>query len=217
MNIIDVNLKFGNLTKRKATNRIIFHHSGVTVLQSIETIHNYHKNSNGWAGIGYHFYIRKDGKIYQGRPIDVIGAHAYGSNNDSIGICFEGNFDKEEMTDAQIKAREEIVFYLKNKYPKATFCGHKDVCKTSCPGKNFKFDIKATKEPTTAEAYLVKVTAKVLNIRQGAGTNYSIVGQIKDKGTYTIVDEKDGKGAKKWGKLKSGAGWISLDYTRKLK
>lgn len=64
-------------------------------------------------------------------------------------------------------------------------------------------------------SYLVKVTADVLNIRKGPGTNYGTNGAIKDKGTYTIVAESAGPGATKWGKLKSGAGWISLDYVTK--
>ena len=64
--------------------------------------------------------------------------------------------------------------------------------------------------------YLVKVTTSVLNIRKGAGTNYGTNGSIRDMGTYTIVAEADGQGASKWGKLKSGAGWISLDYTKKV-
>jgi uncharacterized protein YgiM (DUF1202 family) len=61
----------------------------------------------------------------------------------------------------------------------------------------------------------VKVTASVLNIRKDAGTNFAVVGAIRDQGTYTIVGEADGKGASKWGKLKSGAGWISLDYCQR--
>lgn len=69
--------------------------------------------------------------------------------------------------------------------------------------------------PTSSEGYLVKVNADVLNIRADAGTNYAVVGQIKDHGIYTIVAEKNGQGASKWGKLKSGAGWISLDYVTK--
>lgn len=69
---------------------------------------------------------------------------------------------------------------------------------------------------TSAKSYKVKVTTDVLNIRKGAGTNYAVTGSIKDKGTYTIVAEATGKGATKWGKLKSGAGWIALDYTKKL-
>lgn len=65
------------------------------------------------------------------------------------------------------------------------------------------------------KSYTVKVTTDALNIRKGAGTNYAVVGCIKDKGIYTIVKESTGKGATKWGKLKSGAGWISLDFTKK--
>ena len=76
-------------------------------------------------------------------------------------------------------------------------------------------DIK-TSSSSTATSYLVKVTTDVLNIRKGPGTNYGTNGAIRDKGTYTIVAESDGPGASKWGKLKSGAGWISLDYVTKL-
>lgn len=65
--------------------------------------------------------------------------------------------------------------------------------------------------------YTVKVNdSTVLNIRKGPGTNYAITGKIKDNGIYTIIEERAGTGAKKWGKLKSGAGWISLDYCIKL-
>lgn len=76
-------------------------------------------------------------------------------------------------------------------------------------------DIK-TDAATTVALYLVKVTTDVLNIRKGPGTNYGTNGAIRDKGTYTIVAESDGPGASKWGKLKSGAGWISLDYAKKV-
>ena len=64
--------------------------------------------------------------------------------------------------------------------------------------------------PTASTSYLVKVTADALNIRKGPGTNYAIVGCITDKGSYTIVEENNG-----WGKLKSDAGWINLNYTKK--
>lgn len=66
----------------------------------------------------------------------------------------------------------------------------------------------------TAVNYTVKVTASDLNIRTGPGTNYGSKGFIKP-GVYTIVAEASGTGASKWGKLKSGAGWISLDYVKK--
>jgi len=63
----------------------------------------------------------------------------------------------------------------------------------------------------TTTSFLVRVTASSLNIRSGPGTSYSIVGSITDKGTYTIVETSG-----TWGKLKSGAGWISLSYTERV-
>lgn len=74
----------------------------------------------------------------------------------------------------------------------------------------------AQKEDMNGCPYRVKITADCLYIRKGAGTNTAKVGSITDKGVYTIVEEKTGSGASKWGKLKSGAGWISLDYVRKI-
>ena len=79
----------------------------------------------------------------------------------------------------------------------------------------------ATEKPaggTTGAAvtpYLVRVKITNLNIRKGPGTNYGSTGFIQP-GVYTIVAESTGTGATKWGKLKSGAGWISLDYAAKI-
>lgn len=137
MKIIETNLSFRPMDIRSKTEQIVLHHSGVTVLQSVEVIHNYHKNTNGWSGIGYHFYVRKDGKIYRGRPENTVGAHAVGANYNSIGICFEGNFSKEKMGEAQLKAGLELVAYLKDKYNVSVVKGHRDVDNSECPGKNF--------------------------------------------------------------------------------
>ena len=72
------------------------------------------------------------------------------------------------------------------------------------------------KKEEKMKPYLAKVTATILNIRQKPTTASPIVGTIRDRGTYTIVEESKGAGATKWGKLKSGAGWISLDYVKKV-
>lgn len=79
-------------------------------------------------------------------------------------------------------------------------------------------DAKAAASGTTAPAspatftpYLVRVNTAVLNVRKGPSTNYAITTQICKNEVYTIVGEEDG-----WGKLKSGAGWISLAYTIKM-
>lgn len=119
--------------------------------------------------------------------------------------------------------------------PDGSLTYHQMFAATACPGPyligkmpelaeivNARLDAEAQPEPAPepvpevpVEGYLVKVTANVLNIRADAGTEYKITGQITDHGVYTIVAEKDGTGASKWGKLKSGAGWISLDYVER--
>jgi len=94
--------------------------------------------------------------------------------------------------------------------------------KTGYTMDGFRRAVKAAMEGTAAPAepaaatangaaYRVRVTASTLNIRTKPGTNYGIAGCIKDRGVYTIVEESNG-----WGKLKSGAGWISLSYCEKV-
>lgn len=73
-----------------------------------------------------------------------------------------------------------------------------------------------TGKQSSALSYMVRVTITDLNIRKGPGTNYPKTGNYTGVGTFTIVGESDGQGATKWGRLKSGAGWISLDYASKV-
>lgn len=131
MNIIETNLTFKSLERRKSTKRIITHHAGATEC-SAEDIHRWHLN-NGWSGAGYHYLVRKNGNIYSLRPEWAVGSHAYGSNYDSIGICAEGDYTKETMPDVQKNSLKELVSYLKNKYNITVVQRHKDVCNTSCP------------------------------------------------------------------------------------
>lgn len=116
---------------------------------------------------------------------------------------------------------------------------HRDYANKSCPGdylygkmgdiaKKVNALLGSASTQTTKPAastttnssfkpYLVRVTADALNIRKGAGTNYARTGCITNGGVYTIVAESKGTGSTKgWGKLKSGIGWISLDYVKKL-
>ena len=138
MYIIETNLKFHSMTKRSSTERIILHHSACSSCTA-EQIHQWHLN-NGWEGAGYHFLVRKDGQIYRLRPEEYIGAHAYGSNYNSIGICAEGNFENEIMSEAQKNSLIELVSYLKGKYGISKVLKHSDVNNTACPGKNYPFN-----------------------------------------------------------------------------
>lgn len=127
----------GALTKRRATTRIILHHAAASKCTA-QQIHSWHL-ANGWVGIGYHFFVRKDGSVYRGRPETVVGAHAGNNNYDSIGICFEGSFDREQMNDVQRTAGAELVAYLKDKYGITKVQKHSDVNATGCPGAHFPF------------------------------------------------------------------------------
>ena len=83
-------------------------------------------------------------------------------------------------------------------------------------GGKVEAPVAEKKKKPTSGSYLVHVTVGALNIRKGPGTDTKVVGTIRDFGVYTIVEERDGVGASKWGKLKSGAGWISLDYVKRF-
>lgn len=138
MKIIEKNYAWnGELSKRYLTKYIILHHRAGN--GDAESIHNLHIK-NGWVGIGYHFYVRKDGTIYRGRPIGVWGSHCIGYNDKSIGVCFEGNFESEKMPAKQVEAGQWIVDYLKGLYPEATVKKHTELYPTACPGKNFPFE-----------------------------------------------------------------------------
>lgn len=74
-----------------------------------------------------------------------------------------------------------------------------------------KANKKATSSKSTFKSYKVKINTAVLNVRSGAGTSYKVTTTVKKNQIYTIIEEKNG-----WGKLKSGAGWIKLSYTKKV-
>ena len=135
MTIKNTNLSFKPTLKlRNKTNYIVLHHRAGT--GDAESIHTAHINQ-GWSGAGYHIYIRKSGESFYLRPLDYVGAHTTGFNDKSVGVCFEGDFEKDSMTDAQKMAGVEVISFLKKKYPDAAIVCHKDLSATLCPGKNF--------------------------------------------------------------------------------
>ena len=97
---------------------------------SVEDIDRWHK-AQGWSGIGYHWYVDRDGHIFPGRSEREAGAHVIGYNHCSIGICYEGGLDEQgnsadTRTPAQKAALLFIIKYLKQSYPNAIVLGHRD-------------------------------------------------------------------------------------------
>lgn len=138
MNIIDVGLKFKSLSYGNKPNKLVLHHAEASKC-TVQDIHSWHL-SNGWSGIGYHYFIRKDGSVYRGRPDGAIGAHCQGSNTNTLGICFEGNYMKETMPTAQYNAGIDLIKYLRGKYGDLTIYGHKELLATECPGSKFPLE-----------------------------------------------------------------------------
>lgn len=139
--------------------------------------------------------------------------------NDVVSIVDGATYYNGKNIPAWVKAKQWIV---------ASVSGDRAVLGKSTDGKNniqsaintkylsvVKTEKEEAAEPATFVPYKVRVSVDNLRIRKGAGTNTQNMGYIKP-GVYTIVEEREGTGAAKWGKLKSGAGWISLDYCEKV-
>lgn len=138
MNIIKTDWKWnGTLSRRASTEYIVLHHAEASKC-SAQQVDEWHKN-NGWSGIGYHFFVRKDGSIYEGRPLWALGAHVQGKNNISVGICAEGDYHNKDkvMPDAQKTAIKQLIAYLRGLYPNAEIVGHGEIGESNCPGRYY--------------------------------------------------------------------------------
>jgi N-acetyl-anhydromuramyl-L-alanine amidase AmpD len=138
MNIIEKNWVWaGKLELRQSTKLLILHHAAADC--TAEAVFNYHL-SRGWAGIGYHYFVGKDGSVTRGRPENTVGTHCVGKNYSSIAVCFEGNFEKDIMGEAQKRAGAELLADIRRRYPGIETGCHRDYDSTACPGKNFPFE-----------------------------------------------------------------------------
>lgn len=136
MKVIEANLpRKGNFTRRSKTDEVILHHAEASSA-TVWDINQWHLD-NGWVGIGYHYYIRKDGSIYRGRPEWAVGAHATGHNDRSIGICCEGAYMTETMPTAQLASLKALLRDIMGRYGTMPLRRHRDVNATSCPGDRF--------------------------------------------------------------------------------
>ena len=127
---------------RKSTDFIAIHCSATRPSMNIgvKEITKWHKDK-GWATIGYHYVIRRDGKLEAGRPEAQIGAHVEGFNAVSVGVCMVGGVHEDTLgpednfTPAQYATLKTLIPFLLAKYPKAKVQGHRDFpnVKKACP------------------------------------------------------------------------------------
>ena len=129
------------LETRRKTDMAVVHHTGNPWdddLSAVE-IDASHK-AQGWTCIGYHYVIRKDGTVEQGRPHWTVGAHAYGENSHTIGIHVCGNIEIGEPTSEQIESLAMLLANLCTDYglpiDRDHIVGHRELMATACPGRN---------------------------------------------------------------------------------
>lgn len=103
----------------------------------VDTIRMWHKQQ-GWLDVGYHFVIKRNGFVEEGRPVDVVGSHVKDWNSRSVGVCLVGGIDangkfEANFTPAQMQALRELLKVLKSHYPNADIKAHHDVAPKACP------------------------------------------------------------------------------------
>lgn len=184
-------------------NKIIIHHP--EYYGSVQGLNDVMRNMD-FTMIGYNYYVRKDGSVWKGRPDNVTSGNCYGQNNCSLGVCFEGNYDKDkEMPQAQFNAGVDLIKHLKSKYGIKEVNGHKKYYNTACPGKYFPLDRmlkainsssiqqKPSSTPSTSNYKLVPqrgrctVIVDELNIREKPSTKSKSVGTYR-KGEVVNYD-----------------------------
>ena len=122
-------------------NKVVVHCSATKQSMDIgaEDIRGWHKGK-GWDDIGYHYVIRRNGKVEKGRDVSIAGAHAKGHNFNSIGICLVGGIDDNGKADdnytlKQYNALIQLISFLEITFPIDDVLGHRDLpsVNKSCP------------------------------------------------------------------------------------
>jgi hypothetical protein len=134
-------------------NRVTIHHTetpSTDPARQVRGIQNYHMDTRGWCDVGYHFLIGVDGTIYEGRPLEKLGAHTGGQNTNNIGIAFIGCFHPgcswgpTSPPEAAIQAAGRLLATLSDIYgfdvSASAVKGHRDMpgASTDCPGDNLE-------------------------------------------------------------------------------
>lgn len=129
--------------KLRSSTEAIFVHCSATKPSmdvGVREISQWHREQ-GWLAIGYHFVIRRDGTIEEGRPVDVVGSHVKDWNSKSVGVCLVGGIDDKgkfeaNFTPAQMQSLKEKLADLKDMYPDAEIKAHHDIAPKACPSFN---------------------------------------------------------------------------------
>lgn len=146
-------------------NRITVHHDAIMPvpggayaesLRRLQLIRTGHLN-NGWADIGYHFAIDPSGRVWQGRPLELQGAHVKDNNPGNLGIVVFGNFEEIRPTPASLASLDQMIAYAMHRFsvPLNRVYTHQELRPTACPGRNLQAQMNATRSRNGRLAQMV--------------------------------------------------------------
>ena len=124
---------------RRPVSRVFIHCSASDnpAHDNVATMRAWHLQ-RGWSNVGYHLFIRKDGVIESGRPLEITPAAQAGHNTGTIAICLHG-LDIDKFTQAQFASLRVLCAQINNQYGgKLTFHGHREVAAKACPVFDYK-------------------------------------------------------------------------------
>ncbi|MEW6171849.1 MAG: N-acetylmuramoyl-L-alanine amidase [Bacillota bacterium] len=186
--------QYAKLQPLKLVDYIVVHHTANADVP-VEMVDQWHKN-RGWAGVGYHYVVRRNGDIERGRPEHMQGAHVIGHNDHSLGVALGGDFTKYVPPEAQLSAAVKLVRDLLMRYPKAKLARHRDLQSTSCPGDAFPWD-KFTEAVSRKEDDKVRLIIKGkpidVDVRLINGRVYAPVRDLFAALTYQVSWDEKGR------------------------
>lgn len=130
--------------------RITVHHDAINasglwrqgdVAKRLNQIRNSHlQRGSEWIDIGYHYIVDPAGRVWQGRPISIEGAHVRATNEHNLGICCMGNFEEHRPTSEQLAAVDQFAASQMRRYgvPISRVYTHRELKPTECPGENMQ-------------------------------------------------------------------------------
>ncbi len=119
---------------------VVIHHSVEWEdddLSTLAFIQDLHRDDRGWADVAYHYFVGRNGTLYEGRALNVRGVHVGGYNTGSVGVCLLGNFMTVQPNQAQLDAAQALVNWLAAELALTHLAGHRAFNDgTLCPGDN---------------------------------------------------------------------------------
>lgn len=126
-------MKTRHLSKVK---RIIIHHTASDTMTATD-VAQYHVSVRQYPAIAYHYFITKEGKIFQTNKLEDISWHTANNNSDSISIVLQGNYSRDIVPGYMYDNLNELISQIREVINIKQICLHRDLVKTECPGRYF--------------------------------------------------------------------------------